>query len=233
MNNLIAQANRPVSAAAAAPSPMLMFNYDDSLVYPGITLPEGTFVLIETDTDTKKHDTYRLYFEAKTSHTDSFIVNDPGRAVLFVLPNSLIADNAVPGDLIRGKLWYEVLPATGPVRESGITNFAVTAPEKSIPPATTPGVDPNQFDPINMPEPGLTLAFPNHAHILHALWRSFGKNGRLLYQENFGVSEHVLIGPNILALTEPGGLVVIQYYSSNVDGKLGPSIPLVLRVIEK
>lgn len=233
MKNLIAQANNAVSTAAIPP-PQAIFDYahpSGPLFFTSSTPSSGSVILIQPDPQTITGDTFKLYFNAVTTHTESFVINDPNKAVEFNLALSLIVANSDPDRLVSGQMYYDIIPVDSPVRQSGMLPFFVTSRAKTTPPPLAPGVDPDNFDPYSIPPPGLTVQFPSNKSILHARWVSYGKNGKLLYEETFNSNGTSVISQAVLNITERGGYVVIHYYGLNEDNILGPSLPLRLRVI--
>ncbi|SFA97917.1 hypothetical protein SAMN03159488_01305 [Pseudomonas sp. NFIX10] len=191
-------------------------------VYPGMTT----------------NDTVQLSWlggDEASSYYAKSSVRDPERFLDFVVPkNVLRADPGSPpgGYYARPHVSYQVFPASGENKESAVNALSFHRNERlSNPPAEVPAAIGGQFDPDKIPDPGLTVIFPRFV-ALWARWTSYGRDGRVIYMERFGVGDDlsVVIFRPVLNLTEDGGEVRIVYYTGDDENILGTSLPAVLKV---
>ncbi|MFL7964305.1 hypothetical protein ACEI36_18940 [Pseudomonas kielensis] len=170
-----------------------------------------------------------------SSYYAKISVRDPERFLDFVVPKSVLrADPGTPpgANVARINVSYQVFPASGQNMESAVTSFLFARRETSSnPPPQVPAATGGQLDPDKIPDPGLTIRFPSIG-ILWARWTSYGRDGRVIYMERFGVQSDlsVVIFRPILNLTEDGGEVRIIYYTGNDENYAVTSLPAVLTV---
>ncbi|TWC20536.1 MULTISPECIES: hypothetical protein [unclassified Pseudomonas] len=162
-------------------------------------------------------------------------VRDPERFLDFVVPKSVLrADPGTPPgtNFAHPDVSYQVFPASGENKESAVNSLYFHRSEISPnPPPEVPAATGGLFDPDKIPDPGLTIIFPRFV-VLWARWTSYGRDGRVMYRERFGVGDDlsVVIFRPVLNLTEDGGEVRIVYYTGNDENILGTSLPAVLKV---
>lgn len=188
------------------------------------------------------NDTVQLFWKGGDEASTYFAklsVRDTGRFLDFVVPKSiLLADPGSPaGDpLARAHVNYEVFPASGgPKMQSAVTSLLFVigwSSTPSNPPPEVPDASAGQLDPDKIAAPGLTVLFPRPV-LLHARWTSYGRDGRVIYMERFGVEgdPSVVIFRDVLNLTENGGEVRITYYTKSDRVHLVNSLPAVLQVV--
>ncbi|AUM71427.1 hypothetical protein C0J56_22995 [Pseudomonas fluorescens] len=207
----------------------------------GLDLPavaeSGVVVRVPVYPDMAENDTVQLSWiggdEASSYHA-KLSVRDPRRFLDFVVPkNVLRADPGTPpgGSIARVNVSYQVFPASGQTQESAVNALYFGRTDRSSnPPPEVPDATGGRFDPDEFPD-GLTILFPRPVH-LWARWTSYGRDGRVMYMERFGVGpdQSVVIFPVVLNLTKDGGEVRIVYYAGNDENIFGHSLPAVLQV---
>lgn len=208
-----------------------------SLELPAVA-ESGVVVRIVVYPGMAENDTVQLSWsggDEASSYYAKVSVRDPGRFLDFVVPkNVLRADPGTPsgGATARVKVSYQVFPASGQTMESAINELYFGRSESSSnPPPEVPEASEGQLEPDKFLESGLTILFPRFV-ALWARWTSYGRDGRVVYMERFGVGtdQSVVIFPGVLNLTEDGGEVRIVYYTGNAENFLYNSLPAVLQV---
>lgn len=222
--------------------PMVMDVPPESGVLDLPAVPDsGVVVRVAVYPEMAKNDTVQLLWRGSTeasSYYTKLSVRDTERFLDFIVPKSvLLADPGTPagGDLARPQVSYEVFPASGGTKkESAITGLYFVVSWASTPsnlPPTVPAAADGLLDPDQIAAPGLTVLFPRPV-VIDARWTSYGRDGRVIYMERFGVGPDlsVVIVRPILDLTEDGGEVRITYYTGNDQNVLIHSLPAVLQV---
>lgn len=208
----------------------------------GLDLPavaeSGVIVRVAVYPGMAENDTVQLSWlggDEASSYYAKLSVRDIGRSLEFVVPKSVLrADPGTPpgGPTARINVSYQVFPASGQSMESAVNALYFGRNERSSnPPPEVPAAIGGQFDPDKIADPGLTVLFPRFV-ALWARWTSYGRDGRVMYMERFGVGtdQSVVIFPSVLNLTEDGGEVRIVYYTGNDENILLNSLPAVLQV---
>lgn len=233
---------RPLSTVNILDRPMVMDVPPESGVLDLPAVPDsGVVVRIAVYPEMATNDTVQLLWRGSneaSSYYAKLSVRDTERFLDFIVPKSvLLADPGTPpgGDLARPLVSYEVFPSSGgPKKESAITGLYFVLSWASTPsnlPPTVPAAADGLLDPDQITDPGLTVLFPRPV-IVNARWTSYGRDGRVIYMERFGVGPElsvVIIRP-ILDLTEDGGEVRIIYSTGNDEGILIHSLPAVLQI---
>ncbi|MBO1539044.1 hypothetical protein [Pseudomonas sp. OA65] len=197
----------------------------------------GVIVRVAVYSGMAENDTVQLSWlggSEESSCSAKLSVRDTGRFLEFVVPKDVLrADPGTPpGPVAIANVSYQVYPASGQTMESAVNTLHFVPEETSSnPPPEVPDAIGGQLNPDKIPAPGLTVYFPRTVHV-NARWTSYGRDGRVMYMERFGVGQDLsaVIFPSVLNLTEDGGEIRITYYAGNDDNQLLTSLPAVLQV---
>ncbi|MFS2156657.1 hypothetical protein ACCD10_04785 [Pseudomonas sp. Pseusp122] len=220
--------------AQALLAPTVVEARDPPILYPGAVAESGVTVRIVATESIRAGNSIRLTWRGKANYRTTLPVTEAGRYIDFVLPKNLVLDNIVEGEAPVCDIFYEVEdPVSGNVEFSPTLQIYIVDALGSLDPVTVPQAPNGEFNPHDIPEPGLRINFPQGPLIIGAGWTSYARDGHVIATVRFGIADgedFVYMWRFMLDQTEPGGEVQINYTGSN-ERYIIESLYTALRII--
>lgn len=202
------------------------------ILYPGAVADSGVTIRIVATETIRPGNNIRLTWRGKANYRTTLPVAEAGRYIDFVLPKNLVLDNIVEGEAPVCDIFYEIEDSVGGnIEFSPTLQIYIVDSLESLDPVTIPQAPDGEFNPHDIPEPGLRINFPQVNLILAAQWTSYARDGHVIATVRFGVADgedFVYMWRFMLDQTEPSGQVQINYTGSN--GIILESLYTALRV---
>jgi len=222
---------RPTQRALLGPT-VMETGPDSQWLYPCAVAERGAVVRISVFSGMYVGQEITLVWEGKTVYRIKTSVVDVEHCIDLILPRKVLLDNVIPDGSGVCDVYYEV--KVGDIlQRSSVTQVYIPDRLVSNPPVTVPEAVGGEFNPDEVPKPGLKIEFPRRVDWA-ARWSSYAPDGSLIATVSFAVHEHeefVYMWRYMLDQTEPGGDVWINYHAANDTGLLVDSLYTVLRVV--